>query len=128
MTKLLLDQGLPRTTVSKLKAVGWDTVHTQDVGLERASDSGILEYARDQGRSVITLDADFHALLAVKNELSPSVVRIRQEGLTGSELANLLLHIWPRIERSISAGAMVTITRTAVRIRHLPILKTTPDA
>lgn len=127
MIKLLLDQGLPRTTVSKLKDAGWDTIHTQDVGLERAADSNILEYARDQGRTIVTLDADFHALLAVKNELSPSVVRIRQEGLTGSELAKLLLRIWPRIEPSISAGAMVTITHTAVRIRHLPIFQTTTD-
>jgi len=42
---------------------------------------------------MITLDADFHALLAVANESAPSVVPIRQEGPGGLELSALLLNI-----------------------------------
>lgn len=122
MIKILLDQGMPRSAVSLLRDRGWDAVHAYDIGLGRASDQIILDRARHDERIVITLDADFHALLAIANATAPSVIRIRREGLRGTELAELLLRIWPRIERQIRQGAMVTVTETAIRIRQLPIL------
>lgn len=46
-----------------------------------AADPDILECARVQGRVVVTLDSDFHALLAVGGLPGPSVIRIRQQGM-----------------------------------------------
>ena len=63
MTRLLLDQGLPRSAAFTLTEAGWDVVHVGDIGLSASSDVGILDYAADQGRTVVTLDAAFHALL-----------------------------------------------------------------
>jgi hypothetical protein len=34
---------------------------------------------------ICTLDADFHSILAVAGAASPSVVRIRQQGLRGAD-------------------------------------------
>jgi predicted nuclease of predicted toxin-antitoxin system len=51
-----------------------------DEGMQRASDEEILAIAADQGRVVITLDSDFHALLAVRGPRGPSVIRLRREG------------------------------------------------
>ena len=79
--KVLLDQGLPRSTTSFLRSAGFDAVHTSDVGLATADDATILEEAREDGRFVVTLDADFHALLALSGSRAPSVVRMRDEGL-----------------------------------------------
>jgi predicted nuclease of predicted toxin-antitoxin system len=93
LIKILLDQGMPRSAVAHLKDSGWDAVHAYDIGLDRASEQAILERARHDGRIVITLDADFHALLAISNAIAPSVVRIRREGLRGTELAELLFRI-----------------------------------
>jgi predicted nuclease of predicted toxin-antitoxin system len=67
------------------------------------------------------LDADFHALLAVSGESTPSVVRIRQEGLSGINLARLLLRIWPDIADLVALGAVASITEQRIRIRRLPI-------
>jgi hypothetical protein len=50
------------------------------------------------------------------------VIRIRQEGLKGREVAALLLAIWPRIETQIQRGAMVTVTEKAIRLRNLPLV------
>jgi predicted nuclease of predicted toxin-antitoxin system len=88
--------------------------------MSQSSDRSILDFARTQGRTVVTLDADFHALLAVANESGPSVIRIRQAGLKGREVAALLLAIWSRIETRIQHGAMVSVTTKTIRVRNLP--------
>ena len=119
--RLLLDQGLPRSSAEMLRNKGWDIQHTGEIGMSRATDRQILDYARDEQRIVITLDSDFHAILAVKNLDSPSVVRIRQEGLRGAELAELVEKIWARIGQQLENGAMATITENAMRIRKIPL-------
>jgi len=119
--RILLDQGLPRSAAVQLRMAGVDAVHVGERGLSRATDLEILDYARREQRVCVTLDADFHALLAVRSEHGPSVVRIRIEGLKGSELAELLLRIWPRIEPAVASGAMVTVTQQSIRIRRLPV-------
>lgn len=98
-------------------------MHAFDVELGRASDQTILDYAEREKRICVTLDADFHMLLAVSNARYPSVIRLRMEGLHGPELAQLLIKIWPSIEDKVLAGAMVTVTAKAVRIHLLPAQK-----
>lgn len=120
MNRILLDQGLPRSAAVALREAGWDVEHVSDLGMSQSSDRSILDFARTHGRTVVTLDADFHALLAVANESGPSVIRIRQEGLKGREVAALLLAIWSRIETQIQRGAMVTVTEKTIRVRNLP--------
>jgi predicted nuclease of predicted toxin-antitoxin system len=53
----------------------------QKWGSPDASDAVILDYAREEGRVIVTLDADFHTLLALTGATFPSVVRVRIEGL-----------------------------------------------
>ncbi|MCX5810535.1 MAG: DUF5615 family PIN-like protein [Proteobacteria bacterium] len=128
MNRVLLDQGISRTAAKILREKGWDALHTGDIELGRATDREILAYARLQKRVIITLDADFHAILAVQNAKSPSVVRIRYEGLKGPELANLIETIWPRIREQLGFGAMVTVTRKSIRIRNIPITDKNTEA
>jgi predicted nuclease of predicted toxin-antitoxin system len=79
--KLLLDQGLPRSTVLHLRNQQIEAVHVGDRGLATATDSKLLDVGRQEGMVVVTLDADFHALLALSGVTGPSVIRIRIEGL-----------------------------------------------
>lgn len=123
MTGILLDQGLPRSTASFLQDQGWDVLHTGDIGLSCSSDAEILEHARSEGRTIITLDSDFHTILALMNASKPSVVRIRLEGLKGNDLAVLIKKIWPKIENYIKEGAMVSVNDTGIRIRSIPLFK-----
>lgn len=122
MIRVLLDQGLPHSSLVFLRAAGWDAMHVLDLGMQQATDTDILLHARNDKRVVITLDADFHALLALSGESSPSVVRVRQEGLRAKELAQLLIGLWPQIAASLETGAMATVTDRAIRIRRLPVV------
>ena len=119
-----LDQGCPRSTVAALQLQSWDVIHVADVGMSRATDADIVAWAARERRIVVTLDADFHALLALAGAPFPSVIRVRQEGLSGSLLADLLLRVWPRISAALGSGAAVTISERNVRIRGLPITST----
>ena len=96
--------------------------HTGELELSRATDRRILEYARENEMVVVTLDSDFHSIIAVENASSPSVIRIRREGMRGEYLSELIERVWPDIEAQLQAGAMVTITETSVRLRNIPIL------
>ena len=116
-----LNQGCPRSTASALQQQGWDVVHIGDIGMSRATDAAIIDWAAHGNRVVVTLNSDFHALLALGGLTFPSVVRVRQEGLGGVMLASLLLSVWPRIIDALAAGAAVTITERDVRIRRVPI-------
>lgn len=61
--KILLDQGVPRRSAQLLRDTGLDAVHASEVGLSAVDDEAILVWCREQGRVVVTLDADFHARL-----------------------------------------------------------------
>lgn len=115
MKRLLLDQGLPASTAALLRQSGWEVVHVPEIGMSRASDADIVRRARAESRVCITLDADFHSILATSGEQTPSVIRIRKEGLDATTLAALLQRIWPRIEDALDNGALLTLERIPFR-------------
>jgi predicted nuclease of predicted toxin-antitoxin system len=119
--KLLLDQGLPRSTIVHLRIAGIDAFHAGDHGLATANDSRILDFGRQEGMAVVTLDADFHKLLAMSGERGPSV-SIRIEGLRGEVLATLLVNVLKVCQDELRTGAVVSVTKKQVRIRKLPIV------
>lgn len=121
--KLLLDQGLPRGACQLLVRHGHDVLHVGEVGLATASDDDILDWAESNGRVVVTLDADFHAILARRGASRPSAIRVRDEGLRAEALAALLAKVVVQSESALNAGAMVTVgpDGETVRERGLPL-------
>jgi predicted nuclease of predicted toxin-antitoxin system len=96
--------------------------HVGDLGLATATDSAILDEARRQNAIVATLDADFHAILARTKAVDPSVIRIRIEGLTASQLAQLLHQVITAAGRDLAAGAAISVTApNLVRVRRPPL-------
>lgn len=120
--KLLLDQGLPRSAAQLLRLAKFDAVHTGECGLASSSDSEIIQYARDHGQVVVTLDSDFHAIIALSEATRPSVVRIRLEGLRAENMANLLQHVLKKCRDDLAAGALVSVTEKHICIRRLPLI------
>ena len=102
--KLLLDQGLPRSTAVLLRQAGLDTLHVGEIGYAAAEDETILERGRDDERVVVTLDADFHTLLALSGATLPSVIRLRIEGLRGEAAAALLQAVVAQFDEDLEQG------------------------
>jgi predicted nuclease of predicted toxin-antitoxin system len=119
--KLLLDQGTPRSAAARLRQTGLDAVHTGEADLAEAEDAEIIQRATKEGRIIVTLDADFHALLALTQARQPSVVRIRIEGLRAEEFCGLLQRVLRQCAEELAAGAMVSVNDFQIRVRRLPI-------
>ena len=119
--KLLLDQGLPRSTIKHFKTTEIQAVHVGEVGMASAGDAEILEFANQEHAVVVTLDADFHALLARSAAKGPSVIRIRIEGLRAEGLAALLEDVLQVCGEDVRRGAVISVTERSVRIGQLPL-------
>jgi predicted nuclease of predicted toxin-antitoxin system len=120
--KLLLDQGLPLSAAALLRETDLDTIHVGEIGMSEAEDADIIERARDEGRVVVTLDADFHALLALDGATNPSVVRIRIERLRAQALTDLLLAVIAECVEDLEQGSAITVEPSRIRIRRLPLI------
>ncbi|MEO1498595.1 MAG: DUF5615 family PIN-like protein [Planctomycetota bacterium] len=118
---LLLNQGLPRSAVGLLAEAGLAATHVGDIGLAAATDSAILEYGRANNLVVVSLDSDFHHLLALSGATAPSVVRLRVEGLRGVGVADLLVRVVDQFTEPLERGSVMSVTTTSIRVRYLPI-------
>jgi len=120
--RYLLVQGLARSAVEYLRQAGIESVHVGDLGMATASDAMILEEGIRRDAIVVTLDADFHSLLAFSNATRPSVVRIRMEGLRGIDLALMIQRVAELATEDLEAGAAVTVTNRRIAIKRLPLI------
>ena len=121
MNRVLLDQGLAPNAAALLRLEGWDAIHVTDVGLSRAADEDILQFARQHGRTCVTLDHDFHAHLALARSDGPSVILLRIEGLDSVQQADLIRRAWELCAEDIELGAAVSVDHRAIRVRRLPL-------
>lgn len=120
--KLLLDQGLPRSTVNYLTAVGIQATHVGEMGYATATDEQILTFAEQEACVIATLDADFHALLALCKAQQPSIIRLRIEGLKGKSVAQILQTVVENCAEDLYQGAAITVQENRIRVRRLPFI------
>jgi predicted nuclease of predicted toxin-antitoxin system len=57
--KLFLDENLSPLHASELRTEGHDAIAVLEVGLSGAPDERVMRFAVDNGRVLVTLDADF---------------------------------------------------------------------
>ncbi len=119
--RCLLDQGLPRTAALLLRKTGMDAVHVGEISMAQSKDPEILQLARQENRILVTLDADFHALLALSGAKRPSVIRIREEGLKGPAICQLIIRLRDQFAAPLENGCVLTATLKQARLRLLPI-------
>jgi predicted nuclease of predicted toxin-antitoxin system len=121
--KLLLDQGLPPLTAELLRGQGIDAIHVSEIGYSRAEDTKIIELAQTNERIIITLDADYHAAIALASSPSPSVIWIRVVNLRASEYVEIIMPILNEYKEMLINGVLITMrSDRTVKTRLLPII------
>ena len=84
--RLLADLNIAPRTVSFLRSLGHDVQRVGDVLAPSATDYEIVEYARRDGRSVVTQDLDFSAIVALSGQAAPSLICLRLASSTWRSL------------------------------------------
>lgn len=88
--KLLLDQNLSRRLLRELEPRFPRSVHTQLLGLERASDLEVWAYARDNGFALVSKDADM-VELALLRGVPPKIVWLNCGNVSNAVVREKLL-------------------------------------
>ena len=87
--KLLFDQNLSPELVLNLADLFPNSKHVHTVSLDRAPDSEVYEYARREGLTLVTKDADFGDLNVLFG-FPPKVVWIRWGNCSTATVADIL--------------------------------------
>ena len=119
--RLVLDQGVPRDAASLLRELGYDCTHVGEVGMSRTADQEILAWAVGENATVVTLDADFHTILAVSGATAPSVIRWRKQGLNAPAVVAIVRNVAARFQAELEHGSMVTVKANKITSHKLPI-------
>lgn len=119
--------GVSQRTVQWLRQQSDDAVHLREQGLQRAWDPDILAKARAEGRILLTMDLDFGDLLAASGDQLPSVVIFRLHDERSERVNERLQVIRTRHEEDLQAGAVLSVSERAIRVRRLPIRRGGPD-
>jgi predicted nuclease of predicted toxin-antitoxin system len=126
--KFLIDNALSPALAALLQQAGHDAIHVRSIGLQHADDDAIFDLAAVERRVLVSADADFGTLLAIRSSRQPSVIQFRGEGSRKPDaLARTLLANLPQLVDALENGSIVTFEPARVRVRLLPIGPREPD-
>lgn len=119
--RLVLDQGVPQDAAALLRSLEHDCIHVGEIGMAKASDEEILALSRERNAVVVTLDADFHTILAVSGAQGPSVIRMRLQGLGALEVVELVRKVLSGFEGELKRGSPITVKALKTTCHRLPV-------
>ena len=120
--RFLVDNNLSPTLADLLESSG-QAVRLRNHVLQAATGTVVRQRARDEGRTLISTDTDFGALLARERATSPSVILLRSStGRGAADVASVILANLDAVADDLHAGAVVVSGDDRLRVRRLPLL------
>ena len=115
--KFLVDAQLPRRFAHWLNEAGHDALHTLDLPKKNhTQDSELIARAMQEGRIVISKDADFVQSFMVTGE--PPLLLISTGNISNVELEKILRANLSAIETAFASGRFVEINREALVVHE----------
>jgi predicted nuclease of predicted toxin-antitoxin system len=96
-------------------------MHVGEIAMSKAADEEILAFSLGRNAVVVTLDADFHAILAVSGAQGPSVIRMRLQGLGAPEVVEVVRKVVASFEAELKRGSLITVKALKTTCHRLPI-------
>ena len=101
--KLLLDEDLSDSIVSRISDSFPGSTHIKAVGLKEADDSVVWEWAKQHGFSIVSKDTDFHQRAIVFGH-PPKFIWLRVGNCQTGLIAGVLRSRYEVIRRFIQSG------------------------
>jgi predicted nuclease of predicted toxin-antitoxin system len=118
--RFLADMGVSLSVVQYLRTEGHDAVHLRELGLQQALDGDVYALAATDSRVILTFDLDFAEIAATAGSALPSVMIFRLNNTRVHRLVERLAIALRNASASLSAGAIVVVDDSRVRIKELP--------
>lgn len=118
---VLVDMNLGPGWVAAMETESLRVRHWQDVGGKSAPDLEILEWARNNGHIVLTLDLDFQQLLFATRAHGPSVVLLRVRDPMAPPLPAKVRQVLLENTTHLADGCLIVIDEIRSRVRRLPL-------
>ncbi len=119
--RFLVDECLPARTAALLRPAGHDCAHVYELGLGGQPDEQVMALAERENRILVSADTDFGQLLATAPVLAPSVILLRRTDKRPEALAAVIIANLGQVADDLTAGALVVISDTRIRVRRLPV-------
>jgi predicted nuclease of predicted toxin-antitoxin system len=115
---LLANENFPGPALRRLRAAGVDVVAVVE-SLPAAKDVEVLEFARANGRWIVTFDRDYGELVFKRGALPPpAIIYLRQEPYPAERPADIVLALLSN--PSLAEGHMLVVSERGIQRRRMP--------
>jgi predicted nuclease of predicted toxin-antitoxin system len=108
--------------VEFLRQLGHDVIRINEILPATAPDPAIVARAVGDGRTILTQDLDFSALIVLTRKAAPSLISLRLSSSRIEHVNTVLHRILPELEEEVQRGVLVTVEDHRIRRRRLPLM------
>jgi predicted nuclease of predicted toxin-antitoxin system len=115
--KLFLDENLSPQHASELRTQGHDAISVLEAGLSGATDKQVLCFAVENGRVLVTLDADFANVMRFPPEQTLGVIRLKVHPATEERIRQAVRRALLFLQNVDISGRLAVVDDDKIRIR-----------